>query len=162
MSSLYELSSQYTEALEFLSNPDNEIDAQTIADTMEGIEGNLEEKMLNVGRFIADLEHQAAGIKEVEKRQADRRKALENKADSLREYLKSGMEKTGKTKLNAPDIALNLAKLPPSVLIDDESLIPADFYKVVESKSIDKNAIKQAGGCLGVRIESAGYRVSIK
>jgi hypothetical protein len=160
--SLYEISSNYIAALEFITDPDQDIDAQTAADTLEAVEGVLDDKLLNVARYIASLDHQASGIKEAESRQADRRKAIENKAELLREYLKTHMKQTGHTKINAPDIALCLAKLPPSVQIDDETLIPDEFWRVTESKAIDKKAIKDANGCAGARIESSGYRVSIK
>jgi hypothetical protein len=160
--SLYELTNVYLDALNFLTDPDNEIDQQTAIDTMEGIDGSLDEKMLNVGRFISSIEAQSNAIAEIEKRQKLRRTALDNKAGWLREYLQASMSKSGHTAINSPDIALKLAKLPVSVQVDDESLIPSNFWKISESRSLDKMMIKSIGGCPGVRVESAGFRVSIK
>jgi len=68
----------------------------------------------------------------------------------------------GHTFIKAPDIALKLSKLPSSVHIIDESKIPAEFWKEKVTRSLDKILIKSSGGCDGVRIESAGFRVSIK
>lgn len=164
--SLYELTGQYLEALDFLTDPANEIDQQTAIDTMEAMDGSIDDKMLNVGRFIVELEHQAEGIKKAMDRMAARRKTAESRAQWLRDYLKSAMESvmehTGKHKVSDVDIALSLAKLPPSVIVEDENLIPDEFKRTKTEISIDKMAIKQAGGCPGCRVESAGFRISIK
>ena len=159
---LYQLTQNYTKALDFLTDPENEVDLQTALDTMESLEGALDDKLLNVGRFIASMEAEAEAISAIAKRQKDRATALENKAGWLRDYLQANMNQSGHTALKAPDIALKLAKLPASVQVDDESKIPAEFWKEKVSLSIDKNLIKAAGGCNGVRIESTGFRVSIK
>lgn len=160
--SLYELSSNYMQALDFLTDPENDIDNQTLTDTIEGLDGELDDKMLNVGRFIASMVHEAEGIKEVERRQTARRKSLESKIENLKHYLKHHMTETGHKKIKASDIALSLVANPASVQVIDESLIPDEFWRVVEQRSIDKTAIKEAGGCAGVEIASSGYRVSIK
>jgi hypothetical protein len=159
--SLYELAANYMAALEFLTDPENEIDQQTLIDTMEAIDATIDDKLINIGKFVLSLENQAEGIKAAEKRMEARRKALENKAEWLRDYMKRSMESTGKTKLSAPDIALSLANKPPSVVIDDESMIPPEFFEPQPPK-LSKAAIKKAGGCPGAHIESTGYRVSIK
>lgn len=159
--SLYELSANYIAAIDLFTDPEQEIDQQTVIDTMELLDGDLEEKLISVGKFILSIENQIDGIAQAEKRMADRRRALTNKADWLREYLKNSMQHTGKTKLAASDLALSLAKLPPSVVIDDIALVPQKFFEP-QAPKLNKAAIKQAGGCPGARVESGGYRVSIK
>jgi hypothetical protein len=159
---LYELTQEYTEALDFLTDPANEIDKQCIADTIESLDGALDQKILNVGRFISTIEAEAEAIEAVELRQRNRRQTLENKSAWLRDYLISSMSATGHTALKAADIALTLAKLPASVQILDETLIPPQFWKENITRAIDKMKIKDVGGCPGTVIESKGYRVSIK
>jgi hypothetical protein len=159
---LYELTTSYMQALDFLTDPENEVDNQAATDTMEGLDGSIDFKMLNIGRFIATIEHQAEGIEAVEKKAKARRQALEKKAAWLRDYLKTSMTTTGKNALTSGDITIKLAKLPVSVQVDDESLIPVEFWKEKIERSIDKTLIKTLGGCAGVRIESGGFRVAIK
>ena len=159
---LYELATEYQSALDFLTDPANDIDDQTIADTLESLDGDLEEKILNVARFVVSIEHQSDGIAEVIKRQQQRKKSLESKADWLRNYINNNLQRTAKTKVVSPDIAVSLAKLPASVHIIDESQIPADFWREKIERSVDKAAIKNAGGCAGVEIVSDGFRVAIK
>jgi len=160
--SLYELSQTYTQALDFLTSPENECDLQTVLDTIESLDGALDDKMLNVGRFISTIEAEAEAIEAVELRMRNRRQTLENKSAWLRSYLMSAMQSTGHDKLKAPDIALAIHKLPPSVNIVDESLIPESLWRKTITRTVDKQSIKQVGGCPGVVIESKGYRVSIK
>jgi hypothetical protein len=159
--SLYAMTANYMAALDLFTDPCQDIDEQTIADTLEGIEGEIDEKLANIGKFVLTLEHQAEGIKKAEGNMAARRKALENRAERLREYVLGNMQALGKNKLATNEIALSLAKLPPSVFIDDIALIPPEFFEPQPPKLL-KTAIKQAGGCPGARIESAGYRISIK
>jgi hypothetical protein len=159
---LYQLTQNYTQALNFLTDPENEIDLQTALDTMESLDGELDDKLLNVGRFIASMEAEAEAISAIAKRQKYRATALENKAGWLRDYLQSNMNQSGRTAIKAHDIALKLAKLPASVKIIDERMIPAEFWKEKVTLAVDKNLIKSVGGCDGVCIESNGFRVSIK
>lgn len=159
---LYELANEYQQALDFLTDPANDIDDQTIADTIESLDGDIDDKILNVARFIVSIEHQADGIAEIQKRQQQRKKSLENKADWLRNYIQVNLNKTAKTKVTSPDIAVSLAKLPASVKVIDEAQIPADFWREKIERSVDKTAIKQAGGCPGAEIVSDGFRVAIK
>lgn len=160
--SLYDLSTNYAQALDFLTDPENDIDFETTLDTIAALNGELSDKMLNVARFIVSIEHQALGIAEMEKRQKSRRQALENKASWLRDYLQAAMSNTGITKLSDKYLALSLVKLPASVIIDDETLIPDIFWKEKLKRSISKTAIKEAGGCSGARFGSTGFRLSIK
>ena len=162
MSTLYNLTGQYLKALDFLTDPANDIDQQTAVDTMEAMGGSIDEKMLNVGRFILEMEHQSEGIKAAIDRMGARKKAIDNRVEWLKGYLKAAMEQTGKTKVSDAYTALALAKNPPHVVIEDEALIPDEYKEDMTTTKIDKKAIKQAGGCPGCRVESAGYRISIK
>lgn len=159
---LYEITDRYREAFDYLTDPENGIDEITIKDTLDSIDSEIETKMLNVGRFIVELEHQADGIKEARKRMESRQKAAENRAEWLRSYLISAMERTGKKKVSDAYNALSLAKKPPHVVIDDEDEIPEFFKSMKEVWSVKKDVIKEYGGCPGAHIEAGGYRVSIK
>jgi len=163
---LYEMTGQYLEALDFLTDPANAVDQQTAVDTMENMDAPIEEKMLNVGRFILEMEHQSEGIKAAIDRMAARKKAIDNRAEWLKGYLKAAMEQTGKTKVSDAYTALALAKNPPHVVIEDEELIPEFFKSMKEVWTIKKADIKEAlkagQECPGARIDDGGFRISIK
>lgn len=124
--SLYVIANEYQAMVERLMN--SELDAQTIADTIEGASGELELKATNVAMFIRNLESSAEQIKLAEKAMAERRKQLESKADSVKQYLFDNMKRTGVTKIESPYFALTIKKNPPKLVIDDAGKIPSELY----------------------------------
>jgi hypothetical protein len=163
--SLYVLASEYHASASKLLESD--FDEQTIADTLEGLSGELEFKATNVAMLVRNLEASAEQIKIAEKSMADRRKAIESKAESIKRYLKDNMQRSGITKIESPYFALTIKKNPPSVIIDDATAIPAKFMVTPPAPppSPDKTAIKaalQAGELVdGAHIEQ-GERLEIK
>jgi hypothetical protein len=112
-----------------------DLPAEVIADTLEGLQGSFESKAVSVGAYIKTLEAEAAAIKEVRKGMEQRQQSLERHADRLRDYLRLQMERTGlrhikvpPERTKAPCIILRLQANPPSVTIEDEAVIP-ECYK---------------------------------
>jgi hypothetical protein len=119
------------------------LDAQTIADTLESLSGDLEVKATNVAMFVRNLEAQAEAIKAAEKAMADRRKAIEARAESIREYLHSNMDRTGITKIECPYFVLSIKKNPAAVKITGE--VPDEFLTTPKppEPAPDKAKIKE-------------------
>lgn len=142
-------------------------DAQSIADTIEAESYPLETKAQNVAYAVRNLEASAAAIKDAEKQMAERRKAIEKRAEHVREYLKTCMEVAGVTKIECPHFALSIRKNPASVDVFEEKLIPAKYMKQAEPPppSVDKKAIK-ADIDAGIEVPGAmlahGTRLEIK
>lgn len=144
MTALYNIAAEYREAAEKLSDLD--LDEQTIADTLEGMSGELEVKATNVAFFARNLESLAASIKEAEAGMAARRKALENRAARMRDYLLNCMQLAGVQKIEGPYFKLAQRENPPAVIIDEPGLIPAEFMRQPDPPppAPDKTAIKEA------------------
>ena len=163
--SLYSLAAEYQQAAEHLANLD--LDEQTIADTLEGLAGSLEVKATNVAMFIRNTEALAVQIKEAEAAMAARRKALESRAERIKQYLKHNMEACGIQKIESPYFVLSIAKNPPSVHIEDEKLLPAKFMVTPPApppqpdKTAIKEALKAGQDVPGARLNQ-GTRLSIK
>ena len=140
---LYQVAAEYQEAAEKLSSMD--LDEVTIADTLESISGDLEVKATNVAFVIRNLESLADQIKLAEKTMADRRKAIENRAESLNRYLQYNMECCGITQINHPMFSLKIKKNPELVVVDNEADIPESYWKQppLPPKQLDKMAIKK-------------------
>src|SRR5690606_34794609 len=121
--SLYHMTEQYQRALADLTDAD--LPEEVVADTLEALEGELIQKGQAVAAFALNLAAEVDAIKAVEKRISDRRKALERRAEGLRDYLRTNMEKAGISEIKAMDgsFTAKLAKGRPSVVVDDESLI---------------------------------------
>src|SRR5918992_3930991 len=98
---LYEIADNYLQALEELAELED-LPAEVIADTLEGLQGSFEAKAVNVGAYIRSLEAEASAIEEARKSMERRQKALERHADRLRDYLRLQMERTGLRHIKVP------------------------------------------------------------
>jgi hypothetical protein len=144
--SLYQLSSHYIQALDFLTDPELAIPIEAVNDTLEGLGGEIEDKAINVAKFIRNMETTANAIKKAEVDMAKRRKSLETRMQWLEDYLKSSMEATGITKIECPYFKLSIAKNPPSLDLFDSQAVPSKYKHIetVTTEHIDKAAIKAA------------------
>ena len=144
--SLYTLSNDYKNAFEFLNDPDHDLTAEEINDSLSSIELDVKDKAINVAKFLRNIEATAEAIKTAEGEMMQRRKALEIRAKKLKDYLKNNMEATGITKIECPYFKLSIAKNPAALDLFDTDAIPAE-YKRTETiivEHIDKAAIKKA------------------
>lgn len=144
MTALYVLAQDYRAAAEKLA--DLELDEQTIADTLEGLSGDLEVKAVNTAMVARNMQGLAAQIKEAEQAMAARRKALEGRAERLTAYLLSNMQHAGISKIESPHFCLSIKNNPAAVVINEPGLIPAEFMRQPEPPppAPDKTAIKEA------------------
>ena len=141
---LYEISAAYRADVEKLANLD--LDEATLADTLEGMGGELEEKAQNVVFFARNLEATAAAIKEAEAQMAARRKALEKRAEGLRRYVFSSMQLAGVTKIECPYFRLSIQNNPPAVDVFEADLVPLEYMVQPETPPMapDRKAIAAA------------------
>lgn len=144
MTALYLLADQYRADCAKLADLD--LDDQTLADTLEGMGGELEVKATNVAMFVRNLEATAAAIKEAEAAMSARRKAIENRADGVRRYLLAAMQHAGIEKIECPHFKLAVRTNPPAVDVFEPALLPAQFMRQPEPPlpAPDKTAIKDA------------------
>ena len=141
---LYTIADAYLQDVAKLQDLD--LDAQTIADTLEGLTGDLEVKATNVAMFVRNLESLAEQIKAAETTMSARRKAIEQRADNVREYLLTNMQRTGITKIESPYFRISVKQNPASVVITDETQIPAKYMRQppVPAPVADKREILDA------------------
>ncbi len=141
---LYDIGQDYLQALDLFTDPEADIPMDAVMDTLEGIEGQMQDKAVNVAKFMQNLVASAKAIKEAEQQMARRRKAIENRATWFKEYLKNNMEASGITKIESPWFNLAIQKNPEAVEIFDETSLPDEFKSEVVTVKIDRSAIKQA------------------
>lgn len=156
MTSLIVLAQEYRATAAKLEDLD--LDEQTVADTLEGMAGELEVKAQAVGFMVRSIEADAAAVKQWAKDAADRAKSLENRAEALRDYLARNMEACGIEKIEGPGIALSFRK-SSAVVIDEPGLIPAAYMRTPEppppapDKKLIADAIKDGTKVPGAHIE---------
>ncbi len=140
--SLYDLSANYLQALDTLTDPEMDIPIEAVLDTLEAMEGELQDKAVNVAKFMKNMEATIQAIKEAEAQMAKRRRAFENRVKWIKGYLKDNMEACDITKIESPWFRLAIQKNPAAVEITDEDAIPEKFREEVVTVKIDKTAIK--------------------
>lgn len=163
--SLYQIAAEFRQMVDALT--DCQDDAQAVADTIEAESYPLELKAQNVAYAIRNLEASAAAIKEAESQMAERRKRIEKRAESIRDYLHTCMKLANVTKIECPHFALSIAKNPASVDIFEPGLIPDLYMKTPEpppavpDKKLIAQAIKDGFEVPGARLVQA-TRLAIK
>jgi hypothetical protein len=144
MTALYLLAGEYRAAAEKLVDLD--LDEQTIADTLEGMSGELEVKATSTAMVVRNLQASSAAIKEAEQAMAARRKAIDARAERLNAYLLANLQLAGIQKVESPHFCIAIKANPASVVINEPGLIPAEFMRQPEPPPAapDKVAIKEA------------------
>lgn len=94
MSTLYELTGQYMDLMEIAE----EADPDVLRDTLEGIEGEIEDKADNYAKVIRTLEGQVDTIDAEISRLQSKKKTVKNSIDSIKSNLERSMIQTGKKK----------------------------------------------------------------
>jgi hypothetical protein len=122
---LFVLADEYLAATQKLADLD--LDPQTVADTLEGLQFPIEQKGTQVAAFVQNLEATAKAIDEAVDAMTLRRDRIRQRAATIREYLKGQMERTGITKIDSPWFRIAVRQNPPSVVIDDEDKLPAKW-----------------------------------
>lgn len=139
MSSLYEINQKI---LSCVKDGDHVVDTDTgeVIDTaaLDALEMERDEKLSNIGKWILDLRAEAKAIREREIAMADRRRAKENKADSLQKYM--DLVLAGK-KFETPEFKASYRK-SQAVEVKDLALIPAD-YLISQDPKVDKALVKK-------------------
>lgn len=121
----YELTDRYR-SLETLATTDD-IPPEVIRDTLEALDGEWEQKAEAVAAYIRNLEESAAAKEAAAKAVKQRADQLQKRADSLRAYLLFQFQALGKTRLQTDLFTIRVQNNPPSVVVDDETQIPAEF-----------------------------------
>lgn len=138
---LYDLTGQWLELYNMADDPDMQEEFELWFDTMEGLEGEIEDKADGYAMVMKDLDGQVAAIKKEEERLAARRRTIENRVEYMKSKLQEMMTVTGKTKFKTPLFSFGIQKNPASVVIDDESKVPAGYW-IPQQPKLDKASLK--------------------
>ena len=164
MSTLFHIAAQYRADLALLADLD--LDPQTVADTLEGMQGELQDKLRAVIAYSLDLDVLATGTEEAAKRMGELAKSRRARVQALRDYALTTMQGCGIGEVSTDEFAAKLAKKPASVNVLDASLIPAVLMRTPEPVSVPDKAsiaaVLKAGGVVPGCELVQGYRLAIK
>lgn len=163
--SLYVLAAEHRAAADHLADLD--LPDEVVRDTLESMSGELETKAVSVAQFVRNLEASAEQIKAAEKAMAERRKAIERRAENIRKYLLDNMLMAGIQKIECPFFKLAVRDNPVSVVIDEPALIPENYMTdpppppPTPDKRLIKAAIEDGFEVPGAHL-ARGKRLEIK
>lgn len=148
---LYEITNNYIELMERLENNDDPGMLDTLKDTLDSIEGDFEDKVNNCCKMYQNILADAEAFGAEAKRLTDKKRAAENKADRLKEYVQSEMKRMGKTSAYIGTFKLGFRNTK-AVKVEDFDRLPEEYIRV--KKEPDKKAIKAALDA-GVTVDGA-------
>jgi hypothetical protein len=138
---LYELTEAMKEVSKLL---DEGVPFEQLEETLKDLDCDFEEKAKNVLFAIANLKAEAEMIDGEVARLTGKKKTKINQIDGLRNYLLFNMEQSNSKKIDNGLMSASVRKGAPSLLINDEGLIP-DEYKVIKTTvSADKKGLLKA------------------
>lgn len=136
---IYELSEQFQSLVEAVEN--EEVSAEAVQDTLESIEVELEEKYDNIGRVVKNYEATAKALKEEEARLAKKRKSIESKIKSIKDYANYNLQAMGKKSIQGDLFKVRIQKSPTSFIYDEEK-IPQDYF-IKQPDKLDKKSVQE-------------------
>lgn len=168
MRTLYELTSDYAELFDMLY--DEDVDSQTVVDTMEAIDMEIEDKADAYARIVQQLTYDADSRKKESERLRVEAQVLENKAKRIKDTLQANLEFIGKTKFRTDlfsfSVCNNGGKLPLEVTEPDVFKIPKEFLiypdPVVNTEAVRSALDKDPGSVAFAHYNPRGRHLRIK
>ena len=159
MNTLYQLQAEYLQLLDMLQDPD--VDPEAIADTLEGLEGEIEVKADALITVCKELDVQAVKWKAEKERAEKNQRTTENSAKRIKESILQAMQMAGKQKMPTEHYNLSIAKnggLAPLVL---KGPVPMEYCKhepdntkireLLKNNSVEWAELGEKGVHLGIR-----------
>jgi hypothetical protein len=147
---------------------DEEIDEQTILDTLESIEGEFEDKADNYAKLYKSMKADVEAIKKEEERLSARRISLENRTKHLKDTLEANMKQIGKTKFKTTLFSFNIQKnggiQPLKLDVTNVNDLPAE-YLIQQDPLPDNEKIRELLACQQVawaHLEPRGESLRIR
>ena len=143
---LYELRAEYMELLELLEDPDT--DPQVIADTMEGIQGELDIKCDSYVVVIRQLEAQVEMIDAELIRLEKNKSALTNNIKRMKAAVLDTIQMTGSRKMVTDHFKLSIVKNggKQPMEVDEIEKIPQDYLTMKPVANMEKIRQELEGG----------------
>ena len=136
---LYELSAAMNQVAAMIEDG-----AEGLEDTLDALECSFEDKI----ESILKLWRSKCATRDIIKSEIYRLQQLSDKLDKdanwLHGYVEREMMRANKTEVKSALFGIKLGMTPPRVEVDNMDGLPAQYLRVVTSKTPDKLAIKEA------------------
>ena len=144
---LYQLSDDYQKVWDLLEVED--IDEQAILDTLEGIQGEIQQKAVSVACFIKDLKAEVNAYKTEEDSLKKRRQTAERHLERLTTYLSEQLQRADLGKITDPKASISFRASKSTRIYDPDKLISWAMSNrpellIVPDPTVSKTAVKAA------------------
>lgn len=160
MSNLYELTNNYESVLNMLY--DEDIDEQMVLDTLESIEGEIEDKADGYAKIIKELLGDAEKIKAEKLRLEARQKTFENRARLLKDNLQKTMTQLGKTKFKTELFSFGIQKNGGKQAITIDGDVPEEYQKLETDTEKIRSALEEGKELPFAHLEPRGESLRIR
>ena len=147
MATLYDLGYELAEKVERIQDllsegigPENE-EIQLMLEQMVAQEDQWRDKTKRVSRFIHQMMLEEKMIDAEAKRLADKAKRTKQTYTYLHDLLLNQMIEFGVSEIDDPVLSIKIKENPWSVVINDESKVPAEFKREKTVVEVDKRAL---------------------
>lgn len=141
MKPLYEYANEYQKVIDLIENSD-EITPELL-DTLNSVSTDARDKIKNVAAYIKNLEALSKNIDDAINEMQLRQFKIEKKSESLKDYLRYNMEILQVKEVNTPQFDVKIRYNNYALHIEDNELLPREYFKERTSVSIDKQQIIQ-------------------
>lgn len=141
---LFKLNQNFDTIVSMIDDEDNEINEQTLFDTLESIKLSREVTLDNIATLIEKNKAYAVAYAEKVKQLQSEKKRLEKVNDSLQSYMTQAMDDAGLKELQTENHVLKPRNYKASVVIDNTHAIPDQYMVSKLTIMPDKTAIYKA------------------
>lgn len=165
MSSIFELTAAQKELEKKVE--DGEFSSDDVADTFEGMQGELNDKINDYCKVRNKMKRESEMIDAEISRLSDLKKRKNNQIKKLTENLKFGLETVDQTSFDTGMFSGYFRKGSKSLNVIDSTKIPDKYIVTKVSESVDKTQLKKdidsgAVKCDGVEIVTGDSSLIIK
>ena len=139
---LYEISHQFLEALSSLSEIED-IDQQTIDDSLANISADFKCKAINVVAHIKNLKLFSGCLKSESDKMNNKRKAIDNAIEGLQNYLRHNMSAVNMKQISEGIHGVKLGKASKVVEVFDSLALDDEYVMKTYSTKVDKKLIAE-------------------
>ncbi len=156
---LYEITEQLRELMVM-----DDVPAEQLQDTLDMVNEEFEQKAEQVAAFIRELSLDSDGYKAEIERLSDRKKAIDNKIDSMKDYLRVNMQAADMTKIKGKLFTITLGSPTETVYVADPMLLPDElvYIKREPNKTDIKSQLKSGAEIEGCALVQGKARLTIK
>ncbi len=160
---IYELTGNYEHLLNMLLYDEN-VDEKALLDTLESIEGDIEDKADGYAKIIKEMEAQSKARKEEAKRLTESAQTMDNRIKMLKSNLFNCMKITGKTKFTTNLFSFNIVKNGGKQPLTIDGDVPKEYTKTVIENDTSKirQALENGENLPFAHLEPRSERLSIR